>query len=98
MDRVEQLRQVQNEALALFEKKNADYGDAFAKYGPIGVLIRIEDKIQRLVNISKKSVVLVDDETIDDTMMDLHNYTGMFLMLKKEQDGKQTTENHNNNH
>ena len=40
MNRVEQLKAVQQEALELFTRKNADYGDAFAKYGPIGVLMR----------------------------------------------------------
>jgi hypothetical protein len=39
MDRVEQMKRIQGEALALFTKKNADYGDAFAKYGFIGVLM-----------------------------------------------------------
>jgi hypothetical protein len=33
MDRVEQMKKIQNEALELFTKKNIDYGDAFAKYG-----------------------------------------------------------------
>ena len=32
-DRVKQMEAVQNEGLELFKKKNADYGDAFAKYG-----------------------------------------------------------------
>ena len=45
--RVVQMKAVQAEALELFTKKNADYGDAFAKYGIIGVLMRIEDKLQR---------------------------------------------------
>ena len=43
MDRVKQLEQVQKEGLALFKKKNQDYGDAFATYGPVGVLVRIGD-------------------------------------------------------
>ena len=33
MNRVEQLKAVQAEALELFTRKNTDYGDAFAKYG-----------------------------------------------------------------
>ena len=33
--RVEQLKTIQAEALDLFTRKNADYGDAFAKYGVI---------------------------------------------------------------
>ena len=54
MNRVEQMSRVQEEALALFTKKNIDYGDAFAKYGVIGVLMRIEDKLQRSMSITKK--------------------------------------------
>ena len=81
MDRVEQLRQIQSDALELFTKKNADYGDAFAKFGLVGVLMRIEDKIQRALSISKSGIVLVDDEGIKDTLLDLHNYAAMALML-----------------
>jgi len=43
MDRIEQMKKIQTEALELFTKKNIDYGDAFAKYGYIGVLMRIEN-------------------------------------------------------
>ncbi len=84
MDRVEQLKQIQAEALALFTKKNADYGDAFAKFGVIGVLMRIEDKIQRALSITKNGINLVDDETLRDTMIDLHNYSAMTMMLMDE--------------
>ena len=84
MDRVEKLRTIQAEALELFAKKNADYGDAFAKYGIIGVLMRIEDKLQRIVSITKNGVNLVNDEGIKDTLLDLHNYAAMALMLLDE--------------
>jgi len=82
MDRVEQMKQIQKEALELFIKKNADYGDAFATFGTIGVLVRIEDKIKRCISISSKQVQLVDDETLRDTLIDLHNYAAMALMLE----------------
>jgi hypothetical protein len=78
--------QVQNTALDLFKKKNADYGDAFAKFGVIGVLIRIEDKIQRSLSISKNGITLVDDEKIRDTLIDLHNYAAMAIMLLDEKE------------
>ena len=81
VNRVEQMKQIQSEALELFIKKNADYGDAFAKFGLIGVLMRIEDKIQRSLSITKNGVNLVDDEKIRDTLLDLHNYAAMGLML-----------------
>ena len=82
MDRVEQMKQIQKDALELFIKKNADYGDAFATFGTIGVLVRIEDTIKRCISISSKNVQLVDDETLRDTLIDLHNYAAMALMLE----------------
>jgi len=84
VDRVEQMRNVQKEAIELFTKKNADYGDAFANFGTIGVLMRIQDKISRALSISKTGVVLVEDEKIRDTLIDLHNYAAMGLMLLDE--------------
>ncbi len=66
-------------------KKNADYGDAFAKYGIIGVLMRIEDKLQRSISISNKGVNLVENECIRDTLIDLHNYAAMGMMLLDEE-------------
>ena len=84
INRVEQLAKIQSEALDLFTRKNADYGDAFAKYGVIGVLMRIEDKIQRALSITKNGVNLVPDERLRDTLLDLHNYAAMALMLLDE--------------
>jgi len=75
------MQAIQREALDLFKKKNADYGDAFAKYGMVGVFMRMEDKLQRLVNISQTRVELVKDESMRDTLIDLHNYAAMALML-----------------
>jgi hypothetical protein len=93
MDRVEQMKAIQTIALELFRKKNSDYGDAFAKFGVIGVLMRIEDKIQRSLSITKNGVILVDDESIKDTLLDLHNYAAMALMLLNEPDLKNDTNN-----
>ena len=84
VDRVQQLKVVQDEARDLFSRKNADYGDAFATYGSIGVLVRIGDKINRLTSITNKSVTLVDDEGLRDTLVDLHNYAAMAVMLLDE--------------
>jgi hypothetical protein len=60
---VEQMKAVQERALELFTKKNIDYGDAFAKYGVIGVLMRIEDKIQRSLSITKNGVMTRESVT-----------------------------------
>ena len=84
MNRVEQMEKIQLEALELFTKKNIDYGDAFATYGVIGVLMRIEDKLQRSMSITKNKVNLINDEGLRDTSIDLHNYAAMALMLLDE--------------
>ena len=84
-NRVEQMIKIQSNALDLFKKKNQDYGDAFAKFGIIGILMRIEDKIQRAISVDKNKVTLVTDETIKDTLIDLHNYAAMGLMLLDEE-------------
>ena len=87
-NRTEQLKTVKKEALDLFMKKNTDYGDAFATYGPIGVIMRLGDKINRLVSIDKKGINLVEDEQIRDTLIDLHNYAAMAIMLIDEKEEK----------
>ena len=83
-NRVEQMETVQNEGLELFKKKNKDYGDAFAEYGVVGVLVRMGDKIKRLQNIEKNKITLVNDENMRDTLIDLHNYSAMAIMLLNE--------------
>lgn len=83
-NRINQFQKVQKEGLELFEKKNADYGDAFANYGPVGVIVRMGDKIQRLSSVSKNGINLVNNESLRDTLIDLHNYSAMAIMLMDE--------------
>ena len=86
MDRVSQLEEIQQSCKEIFKKKNADYGNAFATYGVVGVLVRIGDKLARFSNISSKNIEInVDDETIRDTLMDLHNYAAMAIMCLNEE-------------
>lgn len=84
-NRVSQMTAVQVEALELFKRKNADYGDAFATYGTVGVIVRMGDKMQRLISVTNKGVSLVDTESLRDTLIDLYNYAAMGVMLIDEQ-------------
>lgn len=84
--RINQYKKVQEEARILFSKKNKDYGDAFADNGVIGVLVRMGDKIRRLQSITKNKISLVNDESLRDTLIDLHNYSAMAVMLLDEPD------------
>lgn len=84
MDTVEEFISVQEKALNIFIKKNQDYGDSFKEYGTVGILIRIQDKLSRYMNITNSGIQLVDDETLRDTLLDLHNYAGMAYMTTHE--------------
>ena len=81
IDRIQQMTEIQKEALELFTKKNYDYGNSFADYGTIGVLIRMNDKMKRFLSISSKGLNLVNTESLRDTLIDLHNYSAMAIML-----------------
>jgi len=82
--RVQQMQKVQSEGLELFKKKNADYDDSFANYGPVGVIVRLGDKINRLSSITETGVKLVDTESTRNALIDLHNYAAMAIMLLDE--------------
>lgn len=84
MNRVEQFEKIQKEGLELFKKKNVDYGDSFIVYGLIGILIRLQDKINRLVTITNTNVSLVKNESLRDTLLDLQNYSTLALMMFDE--------------
>jgi hypothetical protein len=92
MNRIKQFTRIQRQGLELFKKKNADYGDAFSLYGPIGIIVRMGDKIGRASTIEKKQITIVNDETMRDTLIDLHNYSAMALMLLDEENVKKKKE------
>ena len=62
-DRIKHMETINKEGLELFKRKNADYGDAFAKYGSVGVIVRMGDKIARLQSITSRSVSLINSES-----------------------------------
>jgi len=49
------------------------------------VLTRLEDKILRTLNISNKQIQLVNDESLRDTLLDLHNYSALAILLLNDE-------------
>jgi len=69
----------------LFQKKNEDYGNSFVDFGLIGIIVRLNDKINRLLTLLSKTspkTPQVSDECIEDTINDLYNYGIIALMYK----------------
>jgi hypothetical protein len=71
----------------IYVNKNHDYGDSFGetyrKLGIISAVTRISDKTNRLQTLCLNGR-LVEDESIEDTLMDLANYAIMTLIEMKE--------------
>ena len=83
MSKIQEYKNIQKELLETFIKKNNDYGNSnLDTFGKIGILIRLQDKINRYINISKNNIHLVEDESLDDTIKDLINYSYLFLIQK----------------
>lgn len=85
------MRQKMTESINLYCNKNADYGDSFGQsikeWGFLSALIRIGDKYNRLKSlIGDGKNIQVKDESIEDTLIDLANYS---LMLAFELNEKE---------
>ncbi len=56
----------------LFEKKNNDYGSSYKDFTLLGLIVRINDKINRILTIEKKNIMVNEDKC--ETVNDLYNY------------------------
>ena len=84
-NRVQKFEQITNEMFDLYKRKNADYGNSVAKtfdeWGLASFLVRMEDKLNRVTTLTKRTgEVRVADERIEDTLLDLANYSIMALI------------------
>lgn len=84
----EWIRKVGQEVIELLVRKNNDYGSSFSKqyekYGVMSGLIRMDDKMSRLANLVNGHKAEVNDESLDDTLMDLCGYTLLTLVERKK--------------
>jgi len=80
----QQFKNICEEMLTTFERKNHDYGDSFTqtvnKFGLIASGVRMHDKLERFVTLAQKDVSMKVDESMRDTLLDLANYAIMTVM------------------
>ena len=70
----------------LYKFKNEDYGDSFGKARgliPNYTLGKLYDKFSRYMNLSLQDNRQVEDETIEDTLLDLANYCIMEILERR---------------
>lgn len=74
----------------LYSKKNPVYGNSFErslkKYGKISGLTRISDKFNRLEKIITNPDIETNDESLEDTLLDLASYCIMMKMALENAD------------
>lgn len=84
-----------DEMLETYKKKNSDYGNSFKQthlqFGEIAGLVRISDKVNRLVSLSKKTPDSQNYESKRDTYMDLANYCLMQVVVMEETEEAELT-------
>lgn len=68
-----------------YKRKNADYGNSFGKqfeeFGMISSVVRLTDKLERLKSLTiGKNQQQVNNESVEDTLLDMANYAIMTVM------------------
>ena len=89
MNEVKLFKEITEDMLKLYEAKNTDYGasvsDTYRDFGLVSFLVRIQDKLNRLKTLSKRDALVVD-EKIEDTLIDMANYSILALIeLRKDE-------------
>lgn len=78
---------------ATLENKNKAYGDSFAQsvddYGLRVIGIRLSDKYNRIKHLVNNNELKENDESLEDTLLDMAGYSILGLKyLKEHKDGK----------
>lgn len=82
-------KDILNKMYEIYEKKNADYGNSFAKsyeeFGLVSPVIRLSDKVERLKTLCNKEAQ-VKDESIIDTLIDIAVYAVLTILEIKKRE------------
>ena len=79
--------EILNKLFELMKLKNSDYGNSFMnsleRFNLIAAIVRISDKIERLVSLNSKTAEEINFESLKDTYEDLLNYCLMTVVYIK---------------
>jgi len=69
--------------------KATAYGSkAIGRFGLFGIVVRLSDKLERLITLTSQPSTATDDESIDDTLRDIAGYAIIALILRSGKWGK----------
>jgi hypothetical protein len=79
----EMMLRLSNQAVSLCISKQKDYGPKnISAFGLVGVLVRMNDKFERLKNLTKTGK-RPTNETIEDSLIDVANYAMIALAVHR---------------
>ena len=88
---VDRFEIITKKMVEVFKKKNHDYGNSFEESlndeGIAASRIRLRDKWNRFVQLSRGRNAQVNEESIQDTLLDMANYAIMTIMWLDKQQG-----------
>lgn len=77
-----------NHLADVLNQKNLAYGDSFTKsvdkFGKTVIAVRLSDKFNRVCNLIKRGELKENDESLEDTLLDLAGYSILGLKYLKE--------------
>lgn len=85
-NKIEIFKSITDKMNKIYEAKNNDYGDSFTKVRnkyPNSVIIRLNDKLNRLESLMSGKRQMVSKENINDTLLDMANYCIMELVERE---------------
>lgn len=88
-DPKKRFKEIMEEMNALYQKKNADYGDSFhrawKKFGQTVGLVYMDAKMNRIIQLlAHPEAQQVHSEKIEDTLIDLANYAVLTIMEEQQ--------------
>ncbi len=73
---------------ATLQEKNQAYGDSFTKsvdkFGKTVIAVRLSDKFNRICNLIERGELKENDESLEDTLLDMAGYSILALKYLKE--------------
>lgn len=91
--RSERFKQLMEKMFEVQDAKGRDYGEDhdglrnLRRRGQQGVVARMGDKLSRLESLIGKKEVSVKNESIEDTLIDLANYSLLLIILREDEAG-----------
>ena len=98
MDKIKRHKEICDRVHEIYKKKNEAYGDSFSKtfneFGLISAVVRIYDKVNRIIALTRGNKNDIIDESLKDSLLDLSGYAILTILeLEIEENAQKENKN-----